>query len=439
MTWRSPHLRSARRGIALLLPVLLLGPVCHALSEWTVRSVSLTIAQGGAWVREELAGELDLEAEEFLLENVPPEADLSTLVVRARHLPLRMKSWERLSPSAVTRRVPSDVFTWRPGGRGEASESEPSEIRPIRCVLEAPLRVPRVILEVTYQLSGFGWSAHYQVAVRGEREDEREPVSVDLTGMVRIQNTSARTFSNASIQLVGAPVLPGRQPLKAPGFLLFNEESALSDLWLNPVVLEEVEHLYPLPGRHTLEAHSDLHAFFARVVRRPADRLYVLNSEEYPLDSGKMGQPLKKKIVFKNEEAQGLGFPLPAGEAEIFLGGQRTHRLQSAWFAHASAGDEIRIDLGEAGEVTGLRRTLHQQEFGAGSAEMGFEIVLANLGGRDIRVEVSEKPPLVLEWNVLRSNKPCQIEAQRILFRPEVKSLSEEKIEYRLRVRKPKL
>jgi hypothetical protein len=417
----------------------------RAESDFEVRNTYLTVGHGWAVVRELRTSRTSFDQAEILLDGIPPEADLSSLVVRARRMSLEMNQWNRaVSASAAFPTNDEMVVHWnsrqglRLGDASVVSTSVPSST--IVCRFEQPPSWERVMLDISYLIKGFDWQAHYQMAVRGEREDEKEPVSVDLTGIARIQNRCSIPFRRAVVQLAGSDTLPrDAVSKKEPGILLFPDDSPLTDLWKPTETETPVEHLYPLPGTVDLPAHGDAQLYFSSVVRKPADRLYVMHSEDIPLDSYKTGRALKKAIVFKNDEAHGLGFNIPVGDAQIFLGGMKTHLLQNAWLPHTPAGNEIRMNLGWAENVKGIRKTLNQVDTSDGFLESTYEIDVANLSGKDIRVEISEKPPVVLEWSVVRSSKPYQLQAQRILFVVDIPADNEERIEYRLRIRKPKL
>jgi len=431
------------RWMGLLLSLFCWPTLLWAAGGFEVDKVYLTVGHGWAVVREIRINRSGLDGQEIELADIPPEADLSTLTVRARRLPVEMGRWSRVSVEE-TNQVPSradKALVWSPreGFQGSPSEKTPPVSQVLRCRFPQPQAWGRMILEISYWVRNFDWEAQYQVAVRGEREDEKEPVSVDLTAIARIYNGCSRTYTRAVVQLAGADALASKAPAKEPGFLVLNEETPLSDLWLQPEIATPVEHLYPLPGTVDLPAHSDAQLYFAGVARKPAERLYVMMAEDFPVDSFKTGRPLKKAIVFKNDEEHGLGLNLPAGSVRIFLGGMRTHLLQDAWLPHTPAGGDLRMDLGWADNVRGLRKTLSEIETADGFQESIYELGMANLSGRDIRVEVREKPPIMLEWAVVRSSKPYRTESQRIVFLADIPSASEERIEYRLRIRKPKL
>ncbi|MFH0880141.1 MAG: hypothetical protein V2A34_10555, partial [Lentisphaerota bacterium] len=144
-------------------------------------------------------------------------------------------------------------------------------------------------------------------------------------------------------------------------------------------------------------------------------------------------------IMFLNDKVHGLGFPLPPGTVEIFRGGQRTHHVQQAWFAHTPAQGKIWVNLGPAPDVVGLRRALGVSEAVLGSYEADFEIRVMNYRKNDIRIEITEKPSVSLEWSVIRTGKPYSLVARCLVFNPEITSGDELAVDYRLNVRRPQL
>jgi hypothetical protein len=74
-----------------------------------------------------------------------------------------------------------------------------------------------------------------------------------------------------------------------------------------------------------------------------------------------------------------------------------------------------------------------------GFYEEAFEVLVVNRRRSDILVEIDEKPPPRLTWNVIRANENYDLVRRRLRFRPKVAAGSERRVYYRLRVRQPSL
>ena len=295
-------------------------------------------------------------------------------------------------------------------------------------------------MDVIYRVAGFDWSCSYQIRIRGEQADEKEPISVDILGWAKIVNPCNRSFDRATVRLIGPDVGEGaRGYQKQPGFLSLDEFNPLADLWREEPPEVPVEYEYEVQEKSRIPANSDIQLVLVDARRNPAEQIHFMDSEGYPLSRAGRDAPLKKIIVFENSGRQGLGIPLPAGSAEIYTGGGRTHLQQDAWIPHTSAGGEIRIDLGIEPGVRGLRQTVGRTPLVSGYYQETFRIMVKNRMDRLVRVEIDEKPPVNLEWSVVRASHSYKLDAHRILFSPDVEAENDLQLEYRLRIRQPGL
>jgi hypothetical protein len=429
-------------AIAMFVAALLVAISARAAE---IGETSLVVGQGWALVRELRYFSLREGEQEMLLDDIPVEADLSSLVVHSRLIPLEVLEWRRTSGDSGLPLDPSLSITadgssvhWRPADAG-ASESAETPSRstagPVLCRIKSPGTWKRAGIHVTYVVRDMGWTAAYQVSVRGEQAGDREPISVDLSGNVRLDNNCGRTFSNASVRLVGLEQ-PGELKQKEPGFLMLNEDSPLADLWRQQQEGRGAENEYFLPNRVTIKARNRTEAALVRTIRTPASRIHLLTSEDVP--EGGREHPLRKFISFNNTPENKMGFPLPPGPVEIFIGGMRSHFLQEGWISHTPANEAIRIDLGFANDVRARRGSRGKSPPVAGYFEEIFGISIVNMRDAEVRVEVDEKPPLNLEWDVIRAGKAYTETGKRLKFISTIGPGGSDDFEYRLKVRQPR-
>ncbi len=413
--------------------------------------LALVIGDGWACVRETRIISLKQGDQTVVLDGIPPEADLTSLTVHSPRLPLELVSWERLGASGggsssndvqgASLSIRKGRVIWSrttPDDGARRTPSSPPTDR-VQCVIRSPSPWDDLDVDVIYLVAGLKWSARYQVSVRGEQTEEKEPVSVDVSGLVEIENGCSRAFSNAVIRVVGAQESAASDVRTDPGFLMLDEESALSDLWQERVPGPRPQFSYAISGQVTLESRQSADVRLVNTVRTPANRLYLMKSEDFPLGDTGADFPLRKLIVFRNSRANRMGMPLPPGPAQVFLGSMRSKLLQEAWFAHTPADGEIRIDLGLAEEVRGLRRSTGRTVPVAGAFEESIALILQNASESDVLAEVDEKPPVTLEWEVLSSTLDCTESARRLKFSTDIRAHGDKLIEYRLKVRQPRL
>ena len=380
----------------------------------------------------------------MVLDGIPQEADLSTLMVLSRGVSIDLLQWQRVGATNDVHHAGEDAsvgldagtgtVTWKPscqpvpGGQGLG-------LLPVKCRVRSTTRSEGGGLYVIYTTTGLSWSAEYQVSIRGERTDEKEAMSVDLSGVVRILNGTVGNYPNAVVRLLSSGLAPRRRDLEAPGFLMLDEDSPLSDLWRPAPADSGTPFEYDLPARVSVQPGVETDVSLVRTLRTPASRLYWMRAEDFPTGVMSGDRPLRKTIVFGNVAANQLGFALPAGPVRVFAGSTRSQLLQNGWFEHTPANGEFRIDLGPAEEVRG-RRAYGSMSPGAGGVyEQAFVLHIANLRDTEVRAQVDEKPPLNLEWSVLSATKPYSEVGRRMHFDFTVGGRSEEVIEYRLRVK----
>jgi hypothetical protein len=377
------------------------------------------------------------------LDDIPDTADLSSLTVRARRLPVELLSWARaVRPSSepVAAAAEADTsLTFAPGAPLRVQPTRPGPLRTdaVRCRIRFPVAGEHV-LQVTYRMRGVSWKAHYNILLRGDLAGADERMSVDLAGLVTFRNTSHRTFENAWIRIAGADVRSQATTaeFRRPGFLSVIE-GPLSDLWQVSNRAQELEMVYFLPHRITLPAASHADMPLVQATRIPATRLYVMDSDEIPLSISGVLRPLARRLVFANTEANGLGWVLPPGSVSVYAGLARRTLVREGYLPHTPLDREIRLDLGEATDVVGMRRSRTRTRTIQGFYEELFEMVVQNNRSSDIAVEIVERPASSLRWAIQRSTEDLERVRGWIEMRPRVAGNEQKRIELRLRLQEP--
>lgn len=400
-------------------------------------AVEVLLGEGRALVREVRTLALAQGLQTVVLDNLPAGIDPETLTVRARRVELELRGWALdggtgMAVTASGEAVWPHPVASAPGGVLPAGPVS------VRAQLYAPDERRALDVEVSYQTTGLDWSAAYQVVVRGDRVEEREPLSADLTGWVRIQNRSGVAWTNAAVRLVGRRRIPdeGGPP---PGFLILDEVSPMSDLWRWRPPEADIEYEYALPGPVDLPAGVETEVALIKSVRVPAARRYVLRAEEFSASLEAPPRPLRKYIILRNTVANRLGAPLPPGPVQLFLGSMRSQLLQTGDLPPTPVDGDIRIDLGPSPDVTGRRGRQARAERPEGGEIETFAIEVLN--GRDgaITVELDEKPPLILQWTLVSSTRPCREVFRRLRYQLDLPAGGRETVEYSLRVSRPSL
>lgn len=409
------------------------------------RETTLTIGEGWAVVREVRPMELSVGEQEIVLEGIPAQADLSSLKLRARRIPVDVLDWERVRSVSDTAHPVSGADTLvlhRDGSVRDVRDVGDHDILPaaddpVRCRVRVPIRGVRA-LEVTYRVEGMQWNSYYQVFIRGEPDGLDESVALDLTGIVRIRNPTGRAFDRARVRLVGAdPRLP-REPERRPGILML-ADTPLSDLWEPTPVEWPPEFEYRLPHLVNLAAFSETDINFLSAHRVPATRLFMMDSGFVPLSLTGTYHPLNQYLVFRNTTANRLGWVLPPGPVEVFHGVTRRTMRLPGFLPHTPVNREIWVDLGRSDDVQGMRRSTHRTETALGAYEEVFLLAVRNDRLRDVMVEIRERPSGTLAWDVQRATARYDLEEGAIRLRTRVDAEDTQNIEMRLRFRLPAL
>jgi hypothetical protein len=369
--------------------------------------VQIVVSQSGAVIQETREFDLKLGEQDITLTELPGAVDLTSLVVRSGRIPLHILNWRRTAPDSDT----------------------------VACRITSPVKGRRR-LELSYRVAGMSWDVQYQVNVRGEQE-AADVVSVDVQGIIRIINSLPRAFEQAGIRLVGdketaAAARPPAAP--GPGRVDVGDEEAFGHLVEPPAPAKPRQFAVNLAHPVNLAAGAPTEIMLVNTVRTPADRLYVIRSEQYPLGES-LPRPLRKYIVFKHTSEPGV--TLPPGPVRIHIGSARRLYLQDGWLPLTEPGGEIRLDLGLDPEVTGFRRSRGRSDLRDDYYEEAIEVVVQNNLSRPIRLEIDEKPPVRLKWTVRRANQPYETFEQRLYFRPRIEPRSEINVYYRLGVVRP--
>ena len=408
------------------LVAVLLACAAPARAEPTM----LTVGQGQAWVREFFPPSGEKEIDRIVWTNPPAQIDLETLQVWnvRRPWPIREWHWLDAAPSAPAADA-SPAPVWRPR---ETPPPPPARNR-LEILLAEPLS-HSMGHSLTYRLPGFTWNAFYRVIVRGIGPQSIEAVQVDLAGYLRIQNGTAASYPDARVSLVGSDA--ALQPPPRPfGLLDLNPDTALTDLWLVPPVPEPlVPALYPLRTEAEIPADGQAEIQFAHVVRKPAQITHVCDSGEIPAPTPQGGLPLRRILLIPNTAAMDLGFPLPPGQADLFLGSARGAPFQSAHAFPTPFPGTLQLDLGTVDTVRASRQTGDEVPLPEGAKQVDYVVALVNDLASPVRIQVVEKPATPMQWDLIRSSIPCTETTRALTFDLTLPPQSTKTITYRLRL-----
>ncbi len=417
---RHPRLRSWP-----LLCAALLGCALAATAE----PARLTVGQGWAWVREAFPPSGEKEISRLLWSQPPPQIDLDTLQVWNVRRPWPIQQWRWLEPEPPPPPDPTQPLVWRP----HANLPLPPARTQLEILFDQPL--PHSMgHSLTYRLPGFNWHTFYRVTVRGIGPESIDAVQVDLTAFLRIQNDTAATYPDARVSLVGVDeyLLPRQKPF---GLLDLDPGTALTDLWLSPPSTTPLlPSRYPLQTQAAIPANGQAEIQFAQVVRKPAQITHICDSSEIPAPTPQGGLPLRRVLLIPNSPALGLGFPLPPGSADLFLGTLRGAPTQTGHVDHTPFPGTLQLDMGPVRTVRASRHAGEETALPEGAIQADHTLTLINDLASPVRIQATERPATPLQWDLVRSSSPCTETTSALLFDLTLQPRSTQIITYRLRM-----
>ncbi|MCP4640450.1 MAG: DUF4139 domain-containing protein [bacterium] len=286
-------------------------------------------------------------------------------------------------------------------------------------------------IEVTYLTGGIRWTADYVLTLA------RDDRTMDLAGWVTLTNQSGTQYTNAQLKLVAGDVnvvRPDmRRAMRAKGGAMMAEAPAMAEESFAEY------HLYTLPRRTTIKENQSKQVSLLTASGVGVEKLYEFRGNPSffmdrmpPVKDQKVGVFLK----FRNEEANHLGIPLPAGVMRVYQE-DSTGMLQFAGedrVQHTPKDEDVRLRLGNAFDIVGERIQKDYQRLGDRTTESTYEIKVRN--HKDVSVKVDIVEPMPGDWQIRdASQNHVKKDARTAVFTVDVPKDGEAVVEYTVRVK----
>ena len=293
---------------------------------------------------------------------------------------------------------------------------------------------PRQQVETSYLASSLSWNADYVLTVA------RDDKSADLDGWVTLSNNSGTAFHNARLQLVAGEVNRLPKPM-APAMrsdVVVNAAAAAAQFAQENF---SEYHLYTLGRKTSLEDKETKQISLLEGSGVPVEKVFVVNGQNYYYHNTiSPGSPQKDAVMvyykFKNEQKNGLGIPLPAGNFRVYQKDSKGGILfvGEDHIDHTPKDETISIHIGNAFDVVAERKQTDYRKIDTHTWEMEFEITLRNHKDTPVTVEVNE--PIGGDWEMLSSSyKYTKTAAFAAQFMVPVAANGSSVLKYRVRVR----
>ena len=290
-------------------------------------------------------------------------------------------------------------------------------------------------IETSYLASSLSWNADYVLTVG------RDDKAADLDGWVTLTNNSGTAFHNARLQLVAGEL--NRIPeagLRERMEVMTKAMNAAAPAQFQQEAFSEY-HLYTLGRKTSVEDKETKQISLLEGSGVPVQKIFVVNGQNYYYRNAQNpGSPIKDPVMvyykFKNEEKDGLGMPLPAGNMRVYQKDSKGNLLfiGEDRIDHTPKDETVTVHIGNAFDVVSERKQTDYKRIDTHTWEMEFEITLRNHKDTPIAVEVNE--PIGGDWEMLSSTyKYTKTAAWAAQFQVPVAANGTSVLRYRIRAR----
>ena len=295
---------------------------------------------------------------------------------------------------------------------------------------------PQHRVETAYLAGNMSWVADYVLTVA------RDDAKADLDGWVTVTNTSGTSYRNTALQLVAGDLHRVAQGQRLEELMA---RKAVADMAAAPEAFAREAfseyHLYALNRRTTLLENETKQIALLGGTNVPVKKVFVVNGQShYYRNRHAPGSPLKDPVrvfyTFRNEEAAGLGMPMPAGVVRVYQADSKGG-VQFAGedrIDHTPKDEALTLQIGTAFDLVCERKQTDWERVADSVFEMGFEITLRNHKSAPVTVQVNE--PLAGDWRILTStHEHTKADAWAARFEVPVAANGTSVLRYRVRVR----
>ena len=289
-------------------------------------------------------------------------------------------------------------------------------------------------IETSYLTGNMTWNADYVLTVA------RDEARADLDGWVTLLNTSGASYRNARLQFVAGELHRVKDEVRAREEMLGRAAQAASEPAFSREAFSEY-HLYALERRTTLAENETKQIAMLDGSGIPVRKRFVVNGQQfYYRNRQQPGSPIRDSVrVFyelRNDEASGLGAPMPAGVVRVYQADSRgnVHFAGEDRIGHTPKDEQLALEIGTAFDVICERRQTDYTRIAADVFEVAYEITLRNHKSAPISVQVNE--PIAGDWQILSSTHAARkTDAFAAQFEVPVAQSGETTLRYRVRVR----
>src|SRR5256884_3264952 len=257
-------------------------------------------------------------------------------------------------------------------------------------------------IEASYLASNLSWNSDYVLTVA------RDDKNADLDGWVTVVNNSGTAFRNAHLQLVAGELNRVQPPAPMPMAAREMVAAKAAAPQFQQEAFSEY-HLYTLGRKTSVEDKETKQISLLEGSGIPVEKVFAVNGQSsYYRNQQAPGAPLKDPVMvyykFKNEEKNGLGIPLPAGNVRVYQKDSKGGILFAGEdrIDHTPKDEQVSIHIGNAFDVVAEHKQTDYKHVDTHTWEFEYEITLRN--HKDIPIVVQVNEPIGGDWEMLSSN-----------------------------------
>ncbi len=249
------------------------------------------------------------------------------------------------------------------------------------------------LVELSYVANGMKWDASYVLTL-----DSVAGISA-LQGWASVNNESGATFKNAKLKLLAGDVHQAQPPsgnamTTTNGFIAMDKAKDMKEEQLFEY------HLYTLQRPATIKNKETKQLSLLGSDKVPFKKRLIIDSLRdygvyYPSQGVIGGGNLKPqvRVEFTNNEAAGLGIPMPMGKFRIYQrdASGSVQLLGEDTIEHTPKNEKISLLVGNSFDIVANRKRLSFNELSGSHYKEVYEIEVRNRKATTEEVEVLER------------------------------------------------
>ncbi|HRI44822.1 MAG TPA: hypothetical protein PLL78_12820 [Fimbriimonadaceae bacterium] len=257
-------------------------------------------------------------------------------------------------------------------------------------------------VEIGYLTQGIGWTANYVLTLPDDA------TGGNIQGWITLRNESGAAYRDARLKMLAGEVNRARRYQAVDMAPMVFAERAAGYAFEEETLFEY--HLYTLQRPTTILDREIKQVGLLGSDRVAVGKRLVFDSlvrrHGYP-DEGEIGSGVvnaQVRIEFTNDEASGLGIPMPKGQIKVYQRDRSgsVQMLGEDEIGHTARGERISLVVGRAFDVVAERRQVGFRRLAKNAVREEVEIKVRNRKDTTERVQILER--MMADWSIASAN-----------------------------------